>query len=57
LLSEGNHGCANVHYKQRGSGADWLARVLRAEGGEGRCAAVNARVAWLAGPVVSRPGG
>jgi dienelactone hydrolase len=36
LLPEGNHGCANVPYKHRGYGADWLARVLGADGGEGR---------------------
>jgi pimeloyl-ACP methyl ester carboxylesterase len=28
LLPDGNHGCANVTYKHRGYGADWMARVL-----------------------------
>ncbi len=28
LLPDGNHGCANVTFKHRGYGADWMARVL-----------------------------
>jgi len=28
LLPDGNHGCANVTYKHRGYGADWMARAL-----------------------------
>jgi dienelactone hydrolase len=33
LLPDGNHGCANVTYKHRGYGADWMAAVLAKAGG------------------------
>jgi 2,6-dihydroxypseudooxynicotine hydrolase len=31
LLEEGNHGCANVVYRHRSLGADWMAKHLRAD--------------------------